>query len=66
MMVNIIQTLIFYNIVFHSLVDRFMAMKACKDSYYIIIVEDTSVGQVIASGTLAIEQKFIHTASKVR
>jgi len=39
---------------------RFNEIKGSKDTYYITVVEDTTSGQVIASGTLLIEMKFIH------
>ena len=40
-------------------------MKSCKDSYYIVVIEDTSTKKIIGNGTLAVEFKFIHTAAKV-
>ncbi|GFN94534.1 glucosamine-6-phosphate n-acetyltransferase [Plakobranchus ocellatus] len=43
--------------------DRFNKMKACDDSYYVTVIEDTSVNQVIGSATLVKEQKFIHHCS---
>lgn len=43
--------------------DRFQQMKACPDSYYIVVIEDTTVGQIIGSATLVREQKFIHQAT---
>ncbi|OWF37585.1 glucosamine 6-phosphate N-acetyltransferase-like isoform X1 [Mizuhopecten yessoensis] len=42
---------------------RYRSMDDCLDSYYITVIEDTSTGQVIASGTLVKEQKFIHKCS---
>lgn len=42
---------------------RYNSMESCLDSYYITVVEDTCTGQVIASGTLVKEQKFIHKCS---
>ncbi|PIK40655.1 putative glucosamine 6-phosphate N-acetyltransferase-like, partial [Apostichopus japonicus] len=39
--------------------ERFHAMKNCKDTYYATVVEDTSTNQIIAGATLEIEQKFI-------
>ena len=41
-------------------------MKSCKDSYYIVVIEDTSTKKIIGNGTLAVEFKFIHTTAKVR
>lgn len=43
--------------------DRFNQMKACNDTYYIIVIEDTNTGQVIGSASLIKEQKFIHGAT---
>ncbi|PVD25878.1 hypothetical protein C0Q70_13542 [Pomacea canaliculata] len=43
--------------------DRFSQMKACPDTYYIIVIENQTTGQVIGSATLVKEQKFIHGAS---
>ena len=34
-------------------------MRSCPSSYFIVVIEDTSVGEVIGSATLAVEQKFI-------
>ncbi|RWS22282.1 hypothetical protein B4U80_05835 [Leptotrombidium deliense] len=39
----------------------FSKMKHCKDSYYIIVIEDLDTQEVIASTTLIIEYKFIHS-----
>ncbi|BFZ12275.1 hypothetical protein BsWGS_15314 [Bradybaena similaris] len=44
-------------------VDRFQKMKACPDSYYVVVIEDSETGQIIGSATLVKEQKFIHGAS---
>lgn len=40
--------------------ERFAEMKACKNNYFIVVIEDTKKTKVIASGTLAVEHKFIH------
>ena len=50
---------------FQSYSERFSAMKACKDSYYIIVVEDVRLGQIVGSGSLVVEQKFIHSTGQV-
>lgn len=34
-------------------------------SYYIIVIEDTSSGKIIATATLVVEQKFIHNCALV-
>lgn len=44
---------------------RFNGMLACKDSYYVVVLEDTSCSQVIGAATLAVEQKFIRNCSSV-
>ncbi|XP_076441691.1 putative glucosamine 6-phosphate N-acetyltransferase [Babylonia areolata] len=43
--------------------DRFRQMKSCPDTYYIVVIEDTTTTQVIGSASLIKEQKFIHGAS---
>ena len=42
---------------------QFNAMKQCPGVYYVIVIEDTTTSQVIASGTLLIERKFTHNAA---
>ena len=44
---------------------RFHSMLACKNSYYIVVLEDTDTHRVIGSATLAVEQKFIRGCSSV-
>lgn len=39
-------------------------MKRTGD-YYVIVVEDTNLGQIVATAMLIIEQKFIHSCAKV-
>lgn len=39
---------------------RFNAMCYCPNTYYVTVVEDTTSGEVVGSGTLVVEQKFIH------
>ncbi len=39
-------------------------MKKSGD-YYVIVVEDTNLGQIVATATLIIEHKFIHSCAKV-
>ena len=42
-------------------------MKQCPDTYYVIVIEDTSVpgGKVIGAATLVRERKFIHSCGSV-
>ena len=40
----------------------FDAMKQMTGCHYIVIIEDTEIGKVIASATLVMEKKFIHGA----
>lgn len=47
--------------------EQFHRMKNCKNNYFVIIIEDVSNNKIVASGTLAVEHKFIHrTASRGR
>lgn len=39
-------------------------MKQTGD-YYVAVVEDTNVGLIIATATLIVEHKFIHSCAKV-
>lgn len=39
---------------------RYAEMKACKDTYFITVIEDTITNRIIGAATLVIEQKFIH------
>ncbi|XP_063040709.1 glucosamine 6-phosphate N-acetyltransferase [Engraulis encrasicolus] len=42
---------------------NFEHMKRTGD-YYIIVVEDTQLGQIVATATLILEHKFIHSCAK--
>uniref|UniRef100_A0A673GFY7 Glucosamine 6-phosphate N-acetyltransferase n=2 Tax=Sinocyclocheilus rhinocerous TaxID=307959 RepID=A0A673GFY7_9TELE len=42
---------------------NFEHMKKSGD-YYVIVVEDTNLGQIVATATLIIEHKFIHACAK--
>lgn len=46
--------------------DTFAAMKANAGTYYIIVVEDTQRDRIVASGSLVLEKKFIHSCGQVR
>lgn len=48
-----------------TLIANFEHMKKTGD-YYVIVVEDTNVGQIVATATLIIEHKFIHACAKVQ
>jgi hypothetical protein len=39
-------------------------MKQSGD-YYVTVVEDVTLGQIVATATLIIEHKFIHSCAKV-
>lgn len=47
-----------------SLIEKFEHMKKTGD-YYVIVVEDTNLGQIVATATLITEHKFIHSCAKV-
>nr|CAD7593137.1 unnamed protein product [Timema genevievae] len=44
----------------NSTLERFSSMKACPDTYYVTVVEDTRTNEIVAAASLIIEQKFIH------
>ncbi|CAK9813544.1 Probable glucosamine 6-phosphate N-acetyltransferase [Anthophora quadrimaculata] len=50
------------NVSREQFLNNFRMMKN-TGSYYIIIIEDISIGKVIASSTLVVEQKFIHNCA---
>lgn len=39
--------------------DTFYSMKNCKNTYFITVIEDISLGKVIGTASLVIERKFI-------
>lgn len=44
---------------------RFEEMKAAKDTYFIIVIEDTTLNKIVGASTLVIEKKFIHGCGSV-
>merc|ERR1711913_252644 len=44
---------------------RFEAMKSCKDTYYVVVIEDIALARVIGAATLVVEKKFIHSCGLV-
>lgn len=45
--------------------ENFEHMKKTGD-YYVIVVEDTNLSQIVATATLITEHKFIHSCAKVQ
>lgn len=39
-------------------IQRFDGMKDCKNSYYVVVIEDEQAGRIAASGTLTVEQQL--------
>ncbi|XP_043792545.1 probable glucosamine 6-phosphate N-acetyltransferase [Apis laboriosa] len=50
------------NISREQFLNRFHMMKD-TGSYYTIVIEDVTIGKIVASATLVIEQKFIHNCA---
>lgn len=44
--------------------ERFDAMRSCPGHYYVTVIEDTLLGQIVGSATLACELKFIRGCAK--
>merc|ERR1711887_193178 len=44
---------------------RFQAMKSCKDTYYVVVIEDVNLARVIGAATLVVGKKFIHSCGLV-
>jgi len=42
--------------------NTFYAMKAARNTYYVVVVEDLNTSRIVGATTLLIEQKFIHDA----
>jgi glucosamine-phosphate N-acetyltransferase len=39
--------------------ERFDSMKACSNTYYVVVIEDTLIRKIVGTGTFVYEQKFI-------
>ncbi|CAL1679700.1 unnamed protein product [Lasius platythorax] len=50
------------NVTKEQFLNRFYSMKT-TGGYYVVVIEDTNSGKVIACATLVVEQKFIHNCS---
>lgn len=50
------------NVTKEQFLNRFYSMKTAG-GYYVVVIEDTNSGKVIACATLVVEQKFIHNCS---
>ncbi|XP_031624577.1 probable glucosamine 6-phosphate N-acetyltransferase [Contarinia nasturtii] len=48
------------NVTRDEFLSRFHKMK-CSGAYYVTVIEDTRINQIIGSATLVIEHKFIHS-----
>ncbi|EDO40254.1 predicted protein [Nematostella vectensis] len=48
------------NVTEEKFLKRFNAMRDHHGTYYIIVVENTKADKILASGSLIVEQKFIH------
>eukprot|EP01103_Thecamoeba_quadrilineata_P003688 TRINITY_DN1343_c0_g1_i4.p1 TRINITY_DN1343_c0_g1~~TRINITY_DN1343_c0_g1_i4.p1 ORF type:complete len:123 (-),score=15.35 TRINITY_DN1343_c0_g1_i4:322-660(-) len=45
---------------------RFRELQSVKDTYYIIVVENLTTKEIVGSGSLIIERKFLHHCGNVR
>jgi hypothetical protein len=48
-----------------AILERFASMKRCPNTYYVTVIEDTQLGQVIGAATLVTELKFIRNCALV-
>lgn len=44
---------------------RFREMQAAKDTYYVVVIEDTKIQKIIGAATLFVEKKMLRGASLV-
>jgi len=45
-------------------VERFRDFQMARDAYFIVVIEDTSIGKIISAASLVIEKKVIRGAAK--
>lgn len=55
-----------FTITHHIALDTFDAMKSTPGTYYIVVIENTLTNRIVASGSLILEKKFIHSCGQVR
>lgn len=53
-------------VVLITVIGTFNQMKHNNGIYYIIVIKDTQVNRIVASGSLILEKKFIHSCGQVR
>lgn len=56
----------FFLIALLLIAERFDAMKACKNHYFVTVIEDITAKKIIASSTLSVELKFIRCCALVK
>merc|ERR1712226_1334909 len=44
---------------------RWHQMRDCNSTYYVVVLEDSTLGQVVGAATLVLERKFIHSCGSV-
>ena len=44
---------------------RWVQMRDCGSTYYVLVLEDRALGQVVGAATLVLERKFIHSCGSV-
>ena len=44
---------------------RWHQMRDCGSTYYVLVLEDRALGQVVGAATLVLERKFIHSCGSV-
>ena len=51
---------------FNNILGFYERLKTIPDGYYPVVLEEVSCGRIIGTGTLIVEQKFIHHTALVR